>query len=105
MAENEAALADLGMRSEALDRELGQLCDVLGEPGAHLYVETRQYRLNKMNVVLEPGSSEAGDEIAFQVARIPGTPPQMRAFALVRFARAELMPATSLLDEAARLLG
>jgi hypothetical protein len=105
MAENEAALADLGMRSEALDRELGQLCDVLSEPGAHLYVETRQYRLNKMNVVLEPGSSEAGDEIAFQVARIPGTPPQMRAFALVRFARAELMPATSLLDEAARLLG
>jgi hypothetical protein len=105
VAENETGLAGLGLRSEALDRELDQLCDVLDEPAAHLYVEPRHYRLNKMNVVLEPGSGEAGDEVDFQVARIPTNPPQVRAFALVRFARADLLPATSMLDEAARLLG
>jgi hypothetical protein len=58
-----------------------------------------------MNVVLAENSTEAGDDITFQVARIPASPPVMRAFTLVRFARAELLPATSLLDEAARLLG
>jgi tRNA U34 5-methylaminomethyl-2-thiouridine-forming methyltransferase MnmC len=58
-----------------------------------------------MNVVLAEHSTEAGDEVFFQVARIPTTPPQLRAFTLVRFGRAGLLPATSLLDEAARLLG
>jgi hypothetical protein len=105
IADNEAAVAGLGIRSDTLDRELDQLCAVLSEPSAHLYVESRRFRLNKMNVVLEEHSTEAGDDITFQVARIPTTPPMMRAFTLVRFARAELLPATSLLDEAARLLG
>jgi hypothetical protein len=105
IADNEANLAALGIRSDALDRELDQLCAVLSEPSAHLYVESRRFRLNKMNVVLAENSTEAGDDITFQVARIPTTPPVMRAFTLVRFARDELLPAVSLLDEAARLLG
>jgi hypothetical protein len=105
VADNEAGLAGLGIRSETLDRELDQLCAVLSEPSAHLYVESRRFRLNKMNVVLAEHSTEACDEVSFQVARIPTTPPQLRAFTLVRFARAGLLPATSLLDEAARLLG
>jgi hypothetical protein len=105
IADNQRSLAELGISSEVLDRELGSLCAVLAAPGEHLYVESRRFRLNKMNVVLEPGSAEPGDDIAFQVARIPATPPLVRAFTLVRFARADLLPATSLLDEAARLLG
>lgn len=105
VADNEASLAGLGIRTEALDRELDQLCAVLSEPSAHLYVESRRFRLNKMNVVLAENSTEAGDEVFFQVARLPTTPPQLRAFTLVRFGRAGLLPATSLLDEAARLLG
>jgi hypothetical protein len=105
VAANESELAGLGIRSDALDRELDQLCAVLSEPSAHLYVESRRFRLNKMNVVLAENSTEAGDDITFQVARIPTSPPMLRAFTLVRFARAELLPATSLLDEAARLLG
>jgi hypothetical protein len=105
VADNEAALASLGIRSDALDRDLDHLCAVLGEPGAHLYVESRRYRLNKMNVVLAEHSTEAGDDIAFQVARLPTSPPVVRAFTLVRFARGALQPATSLLDEADRLLG
>jgi hypothetical protein len=105
VADNEASLADLGIRSEALDRALDQLCAVLSEPSAHLYVESRRFRLNKMNVVLAEHSPEAGDDITFQVARVPTNPPLTRAFTLVRFERAGLLPATSLLDEAARLLG
>jgi hypothetical protein len=105
VADNEASLAGLGIRTEALDRELDQLCAVLSEPSAHLYVESRRFRLNKMNVVLEESSTEAGDDVTFRVARVPTTPPRLRAFTLVRFGRASLLPATSLLDEAARLLG
>jgi hypothetical protein len=105
MSENEGELDALGIRSESLDRQLGHVCAVLSEPGAHIYVERRCVRLNRMNVVLEPGSTEASDEITFEVARIPTNPPRLRAFALVRFARGDLLPATSLLDQAARLLG
>jgi hypothetical protein len=104
IAENERILASLGIRSEALERELAQLCAVLSDPGPHIYVETRQFRLDRMNVVQPPGSTAAGADVTIQVARIPTTPPQLRAFTLVRFARADLLPATSMLDEASRLL-
>jgi hypothetical protein len=104
LAGNARSLGALGIRSEALERELGQLCAVLQAPAGHIFIETRQYRLDRMNVALAPGSSAAGAELAVQLARIPTTPPQLRAFALVRFARADLQPATSMFDEAARLL-
>lgn len=105
MAENEDALQQLGLRSEALDRELGEVCAVLEAPAAHLSVQSRRCVLNKMNVVLPPGSQEAGDEVVFQVGQVPTVPPQTRAFTLVRFARADLRAQACLLDEAARLLG
>jgi hypothetical protein len=105
IADNEEALKQLGLRSEALDRELAQVCAVLADPAAHLYVETRHCMLSRMNVVQPPGSRDAGDEVVFQVAQVPTVPPQARAFALVRFARADLRPPAGLLDDAARLLG
>jgi hypothetical protein len=105
MADNERELDALGIRSEAQERQLGHLCGVLSEPAAHIYVERRSIRLNKMNVVVPASSAEAADEIMFEVARIPADPPRVRAFALVRFARAELLPAASMFDQAARLLG
>jgi hypothetical protein len=105
ISENEDAIGRLGLRSDALDRELDQVCAVLLEPGAHLSVRTRRCVLSKMNVVLPPGSFVAGDEVVFQVAQVPTVPPQARAFTLVRFARADLRAAGGLLDEAARLLG
>jgi hypothetical protein len=43
--------------------------------------------------------------VVFQVAQVPTVPPQLRAFTLVRFARADLRSPSGLLDEAARLLG
>jgi hypothetical protein len=103
--DNERNMESLGVRSESLDRELEHLCAVLSDPAAHIYVEGRHVRLNRMNVVLAGNSSEAGEKIAFQVARIPANPPRMRAFTLVRFAGADLRPATSLFEQASKLLG
>lgn len=104
IAENERNLGSLGIRSEALERELSQLCAVLSDPAPHIYVESRQFRLDRMNVVQPPASAAASADLTIELARIPTTPPQQRAFALVRFARADLLPPTSMLDEASRLL-
>ena len=105
MADNEEAIRRLGLRSDALDRELAEVCAVLADPAAHLFVHTRCCMLNRMNVVQEPGHPDGGEELVFQVAQIPTVPPQARAFALVRFARADLRTPDGLLDDAARLLG
>jgi hypothetical protein len=56
-------------------------------------------------VVLPETSSEAATDIVFQIGRLPTNPPRMRAFTLVSFRRAELLPASSLSERAARLLG
>lgn len=102
--ENEQSLRQIGRRSEALERDLDQLCAVLENPSPHLYVENRRLRLDKMNVVIPEDSTAAGDEFIFQVARVPTTPPEMRAFALVRIPRGEIRPAGELLNEAVRQL-
>jgi hypothetical protein len=102
--ENERHLADLGLRAEALDRALDHVRAVFAEPERHLYVSTRRVRLDRMNVVLDENSTQAGDDFAFQVARLPTTPPRVRAFSLVRFARADLLPMKSMFDRAAQLL-
>lgn len=105
MDDNQRSLEHLGIRSESLERELGHLCDVLANPGEHIYVESRRLRLNRMNVVLPETSSEASADIVFQIGRLPTNPPRMRAFTLVSFRRAELLPASTLYERAARLLG
>lgn len=105
MLANERSLEELGVRSEALDRQLGHLCDVLADPGRHLYVESRHFRLNRMNVVVAPDSGETFDDLAFQVARVPTDPPRLRAFAIIRFARADLVASGTLYERAAKLLG
>jgi hypothetical protein len=105
MLDNERGLEQLGVRSDALEHQLGHLCSVLADPARHLYVESRRFRLNRMNVVVAPDSGEAAEELSFQVARIPTDPPRLRAFAIVRFARAELVAAGTLYERASRLLG
>lgn len=105
MLANERAIEELGVRSEALERQLGHMCDVLADPGPHLYVESRAFRLNRMNVVVAPDSTEAAEDLVFQVARVPTDPPRLRAFAVVRFARAALLEADTLFERASRLLG
>ena len=102
--ENERNLHALGIRAEALERDLDRVRGVLADPSPHIYVENKRLRLDRMNVVQPEGSAQAGEDFTFQIARIPTTPPQMRAFSLVRFARRELLPAVNFLDEAAKLL-
>jgi hypothetical protein len=102
--ENERNLAGLGLREEALERALERVREVFAAPEQHIYLSTKRLRLDRMNVVLEANSTQDGDEFEFHIARIPTTPPRTRAFSLVRFARADLLPAKSMLDEANRLL-
>lgn len=102
--ENERNLASLGLREDALVRALDRICEVFAEPAQHFYLSTRRLKLDRMNVVLEGNSTQDGDEFEFHIARIPTTPPRVRAFSLIRFARTDLLPAKSMLDEANRLL-
>lgn len=101
--ENERNLAALGLREHALDRELEHVRAMFAEPARHLFVTTRRMRLDRMNVVAE-GSGAEGEDFEFHVARVPGTPPRTRGFAPIRFARADLLAARSMLDEAGRIL-
>lgn len=105
MEENERNLASLGLQTEALERELETVRGVFAQPEQHISLSSRRVRLDRSNVVLEAGSAQEGAELELRFARIPTTPPRTRAFSLVRFARANLLPAKSMLDEAARLLG
>jgi hypothetical protein len=103
--ENTRNLGDLGGGAQLLDHELENIRAVLADPAQHLYVSSRRLRLDRMNIVIEDGTAQTGTDFEFLVARVPGTvPAQMRAFALVHFPRAELLPAQRLFDDAARLL-
>ena len=101
--ENSRELRGLGGGAQLLDSELERLREILAEPARHLYVTTKAMRLDRMNIVAE-NPAQDGMPFEFHVARIPGDPPQDRAFALVRFARADLLPADQAMEEAARLL-
>jgi hypothetical protein len=101
--DNDRRLAGLGLQTDALERELAVVCDVLAAPASHVTVVSRQLRLDRMNVVVDDDAAD-GEAVEFRIARIPGNPPRIRAFALVRFARADLLPAATLAEEAAKLL-
>jgi hypothetical protein len=102
LEQNAQALAALG--GTALERELAQICDVLSRPGEVLRVAPKKVILDRMNVMQEPGTQGA-IELALQIAAVEGPPARERAFALVRFPRADLLPPGHGLAEAERLLG
>lgn len=102
--ENDHNLSSLVLREDALDRALDHLCEVYAQPAPHFYLSTRRLRLDRMNVVLDANSTQAGADLEVHTARIPTSPPRTRAFSLVRFARTDLLPAQSMFDEANRLL-
>lgn len=104
MEENQRKLEGLGIKSDALDHELEHVREVFAEPGRHIYLSSRRVKLDRMNIVSEGNSTQAGEEIELHFARIPTTPPRTRTFALVRFARANMLPAKSMLEEAERIL-
>jgi len=102
---NARALDALGLKTDALAHELDLLCDVLSDPAQHANVEMKRVRLNAMNVVVGAGDAgDAGDsaEIVFPLARLPANELGERAFSLVRFARADLVPLEVVLDRDSR---
>ncbi|HKR44199.1 MAG TPA: hypothetical protein VJU59_31770 [Paraburkholderia sp.] len=101
--ENARNLAALRVPTEVIELQLDRVCDVFSNPADHIYVEARCLRLDLLNVV-RGDETEASREIEFGVARIPGDPPRMRAFALVRFPRAELLPGGLHIDAATRAI-
>lgn len=101
---NNRELHTLGTRAETLDRQLETVCATFSDAAQRLQVTQRRVRLSRMNVLL-PETDPTGDEIEFGLARVPGDPPQARAFALVRLHRSHLGERNNPLDEADRLLG
>jgi hypothetical protein len=104
MEENGRNLESLGAQPDAIDRELERVCAVFADPARHISVSNKRMRLNRMNVLQEQGDMSTGEEFSFTIARIPTIPPETRVFSLIRFARVDLLPARSMLDEASRLL-
>ncbi|MGF6736447.1 hypothetical protein OKW33_006167 [Paraburkholderia atlantica] len=103
IAENTRNLAALRVPTELIDLQLDRVCEVFSTPAEHIYVEKRRLRLDLMNVIRND-DTEASREIELRLARIPGDPPRMRAFILVRFARDELLPAGLHVDAATRAM-
>lgn len=101
--ENANNLAALRVPTEVIELELERICNVLSDPSTHLYVTKKQVRIDLMNVVQE-NAGQGCHEIEFDIARIPGNPPRIRAFLLVHFARAELLPGGLHIDAAMRAL-
>ncbi|MBS0453363.1 MAG: hypothetical protein JSS14_18880 [Proteobacteria bacterium] len=104
--ENEQRLKALGPRSEVLSRQLDTLCEAFASAGELLQVSTLQRRVDRMNVVVQHGVGDEAEShmLQFRVARVPGNPPQKRALAILRVARADMPRAVNLLDNADRLL-
>jgi len=101
---NDRELEALGTQDGALERQLECLAQVLGEAATRFRVERRRLRLSRMNVVLPQDSSTPGDDIELLCAHVPGDPPLVRWFSLVRYARSGMLSPMALLDEAERFL-
>ncbi|WP_321939881.1 hypothetical protein [Paraburkholderia sp. J8-2] len=101
--DNARNLAALRVPTEAIELELDRVCEVYLHPADYLYIDTRRVRLDLMNVVRQD-VTQGSREIEFRVARIPGDPPRTRAFALVRYSRAELLPGGLDIDAVMRAL-
>ncbi|WP_043203941.1 hypothetical protein [Paraburkholderia acidipaludis] len=104
IAENERALGELGLRTDALARELDVICDVLDHPAQHTHVEMKHVCLNPMNVVIDANAAPGGAEIVFPLARLPASPQGERAFSLIRFARIDLVQSSPVLKENSRFV-
>ncbi|MGN5479559.1 hypothetical protein ACTMU2_29525 [Cupriavidus basilensis] len=104
IASNDSELAALGHAGDTLARQLECLGEVLGDAANRLHVERRRIRLSQVNVVLPADSTVPGDDLELLCAHVPGDPPVVRWFSIVRYARAGMLSQATLLDEAARML-
>lgn len=104
IAQNDSELAALGHGGDTLERQLECLGEVLGDAANRMHVERRQIRLSQMNVMLPADSTVPGVDLELLCAHVPGDPPLVRWFSIVRYARADMLSQATLLDEAARML-
>lgn len=102
LEDNAQQLAALGGRTDALKRDLEDICDVLTSPAQYMPISEKHWRLDAMNVVQPADAQQACFDLSLTVAHFAADPSQLRAFTLVRFPRRELRSSTSLLDEAAK---
>jgi hypothetical protein len=98
---NTRDLAALPLPPGMIELELERVCNVLADPSSHICVTQRCVRVDLTNVVREDNAL-GSRTIKFELARIRGNPPQTRAFALVHFLRADLLPANFKIDGATR---
>jgi len=103
IAQNAESLAALRVPTDVVKHELEGVCEVLGKPADYVYIRNRHIRIDMMNVVQE-GDTTRGNDIEFHFVRVPGAPPQMRAFAMVRFRRSDLPPGGLHIDAAMRAI-
>ncbi|GMG92765.1 hypothetical protein SGO26_17900 [Cupriavidus metallidurans] len=103
IARNDAELAKLSEATGTLDRQLDILIKVIGDVRQLLRVDYRHVRLSRMNVLLT-NDDVGGDDVELGSATIPGDPPLVRAFMLVRVKRSAIVPVRNMLDEAERFL-
>jgi hypothetical protein len=106
LRENARALARLGDGADALERDLDDICTVLGEAEHRVGVERRQLRLTATNQLVrqgDPGEPVRSFEQSFALVR-RGEQTRERAFLMTRFPRSALRTETLDLDAAARLL-
>jgi hypothetical protein len=101
--ENASRLTALRVPTDLLEFELDRVCAVLSDPSSHLYLTRKPVSIDQMNVVQHTETSR-GQRIEFDIAHIPGNPPRMRAFALIRCSRDDLLPAGLNFDAAMRAL-
>ncbi len=110
VADRAAIAARLDANTKALEgfaptglmsRFIDILCDVLGDPGAHLRLEPCTLTLDAMNYRVADGSADSRT-LNLQELRLPGRPPY--AIMVARFPRSELLPPEDTLAQAERYL-
>jgi len=114
LADNAKKLDKAGVGTEILDHELERVCEVLAEPTQYFFISKKRLRLDRMNVVQQENSPQAGEEIEFFIGQFTAGrliseittvgKPRTRAFALVRFSRTDLQTGGLRFDEAASML-
>ncbi|CAB3751576.1 hypothetical protein [Paraburkholderia solisilvae] len=101
---NERSLAALGSPTEAIERQFDIVQRIYADPAAYTYVTVKQVRLDRMNVMVDISATQPAADLELRVARIPASPSDTRAFAIVRFRRADLPPAGSLFGDTSRVI-
>lgn len=104
IAKNEAELAQQAPKTDVLDCQLDCLIEAFQNARNSFTLTHTPLRLSATNVLLAPDSTEPSTDIDLLTAQIPGDPPLVRSFSLVRFARGDMLSSRALLDEAERLL-